>query len=61
MKVILFFFSILTSCAILKAQPSTHNKIVELNKQMEKLFAQNDMKSVAAFYLDTAIISKPTI
>ncbi len=58
MKIIVFTISLFASCTILKSQPSTDDKVVvELNKQMEKLFAQNDMKGVAAFYLDTAIIS----
>ena len=33
------------------------DKIEELNRQMEKSFGENDMLSVASFYLDSALIT----
>ncbi len=38
------------------AQSKVHDKIIELNKEMEKQFNRNEMLNVSAFYLDSALI-----
>jgi ketosteroid isomerase-like protein len=56
MKALVFLFLVTFISVNTSSQSKADDKIIALNKEMEKSFNNNDMLKVSSFYIDSAVI-----